>query len=267
MESTLSSFQNVMDDLYDCFTYRHVWLTLSSYEIRARYRRTVLGPLWLSLGTAITVLGMGVVWAGIFHISVTEFLPYVAAGMVIWGLIACILNESCSIFIAQYGIIHNVKFSYFLHSMTMISRNLIVFMHNMLVVLATFLLCGQHISPVIVLFIPGVLLLILNSVWVSVLLGIFGTRYRDLPSIVGSVVTLCMLITPIMWKPEMLQGRSHYVVSLNPVAHLLEVMRAPLLGQVPSFHNYAVCICLFIVGTSFSLWIYKKYAHRIVFWM
>ncbi len=263
----MSSFSNILNDLYGCFSHRHIWFTLSSYEIRARYRRTVLGPLWLSLGTAVTILGMGVVWAAIFHMSIKEFLPYVAAGMIVWTFIASILNEGCTVFISQAHIMHNVNFSYFLHVTTLLSKNVMIFMHNMIVIVAVFLLCGQHVSPAILLFIPGVLLLILNSFWVTVLLGVFGTRYRDLPSMVGSVVTLCMLVTPIMWKPDMLQGRSHFIVSLNPFAHMISVVRAPLLGQVPSFLNYAVCIVLFFVGSLFSLWIYKKYAHRIVFWI
>lgn len=263
----MTSIYNILEDFHDCFKNSHIWFILSFYDIKTRYRRTVIGPFWLTLGTAITILGMGLVWSSIFGMSLKEFLPYIAAGMVVWIFIASVLNESCSVFISQAAIIHNVKTSYFLHVMTMLSRNVIIFFHNMLVVIAVFIICSQKITIEILWFFPGLLLLILNSFWVTLFLGIFATRFRDVTSIVGNIVTLIMLVTPIMWKPEMLHGNRQIIATLNPFAHMISLVRDPLLGQMPPLESYIIVIGIFIVGFSLSLWLYKKYIHRVVFWM
>src|SRR3990167_1130772 len=106
--------KNIFYELQECLQKRDVWLVLSIYDIKARYKRTVIGPFWLTLGTAITILGMGLVWSSIFHMNINEFLPYIASGMVVWTFVSAILNEGCGAFSSQAGIVHNVKLSLFI---------------------------------------------------------------------------------------------------------------------------------------------------------
>lgn len=263
----MQALHNLKNDFYECFKNSHVWFLLSFYEIKVRYRRTVIGPLWLTLGTAITILGMGLVWSSIFSMNIKDFLPYFASGMILWLFMASILIESCSAFTSQVAIIHNVKMSYFTHIMTMISRNFIIMLHNMLVIVAVFIICGKTINFEILWFVPGIILLVLNSFWACIVLGIFATRYRDVTSIVTSITTLIMFVTPIMWKPEMLQGDRRFIATLNPFTHMLNIIRNPLLGEAPPLESYYIILGIFIVGSSFSLWLYNRYSSRLVFWM
>lgn len=263
----MSSIKSTLSDIYECFQYRHIWIILSSWDIKTRYRRTVIGPFWLTLGTSVTILGLGIVSSSIFNVKIQEFLPYIAVGIVIWTYISTIISEGCTVFTSQMAIIHNVKMSYFLYIMTMISRNIIILFHNMFVILAVFIVCGQQINYEILWFIPGFILLILNSFWVSVVLGIFATRYRDLASIVGSIIMLTMFVTPIMWKPDMLAGNRKIIATLNPFAHMISLVRDPLLGQAPSLESYLVIGGIFVLGFLSSLWMYRKYINRVVFWM
>ena len=226
-----------------------------------------MGPFWLTLGTAITILGLGLVSSSIFKVKIQEFLPYIAVGIVIWTYISTVITEGCTVFISQVAIIHNVKLSYFMYVMIMIYKNIIILFHNMLAVVAVFLVCGQAIDFKILLFIPGFVLLIFNSFWVSVVFGIFATRYRDFASIVGSIIMLAMFVTPIMWKPDMLEGKRKIIATLNPFAHMISLVRDPLLGQTPPLESYLIIGIISIIGFLFSLWMYKKYISRVVFWI
>lgn len=257
----------LINEFYDCFKNSHIWLILSFTEIKSRYRRTVIGPFWLTLGTATTILGMGFVWSSLFGMNVQDFLPYFATGMVIWIYIASILNEGCSVFTSQAALIHNVKMSYFIHVMTMISRNVIILFHNMLVVIIVFIICGQKINLNILWFIPGILLLILNSFWISILIGVFATRFRDVASMIANLTTLIMFVTPVMWKAEMLQEKRRFIATLNPFTHMIGIVRDPLLSQSPSLESYCIVTGVLFLGFTLSLWLYKKYVHRVVFWM
>lgn len=261
------SFHDVFDDLWGCIAYRHIWLVLSFYDIKARYRRTVIGPFWLTIGTAVTVFGMGLVWGSIFSVDGAEFFPYITTGLIFWIFIASFLNEGCYIFISQTALIHNSRIPFFVHVMTFISKNLIILLHNFLVIVAVFLFCRKGINFQILWFIPGFILLLLNSFWVGVVLGFLGARYRDVSSIVSNLTTLLMLFTPIMWKANMLQGKRRLLATLNPFTHIVNIVRDPLLGQPPSLISYTVAISLFIGGSLLALVLYKKYVHRIVFWI
>lgn len=257
----------VLDDFQDCLKKSRMWTLLPFYDIKARYRRTLLGPFWLTLGTAISIFGMGLVWGSIFNVPLKEFFPYITAGMIIWIFIASILNEGCSVFISQNAIIHNIKLSFFVHIMTMISRNTIIFLHNLIVVFLVFIFFKHPLNFSFLLFFPGFFLLVLNSFWVSLLLGIFATRYRDVNSIVSSLTTLIMFATPIMWTVDRLPENRQLIASLNPFYHMLSLVREPILGKIPSLESYGIILSLLIVGFSLSLWAYKKFIHRIVFWM
>ena len=50
-------------------------------------------------------------------------------------------------------------------------------------------------------------------------------------------------LTPIMWLPNLLPERAGmYMLTFNPFFHLIEIVRAPLLGQLPSTQNWlAAC--------------------------
>lgn len=263
----MNSFNELLYDFYECFKKIHIWTIIPLYDIKARYRRTVIGPFWLTLGTGMTISGMGIVWGSIFGVSLREFLPYVAAGMVIWAYIAAILNESSYVFISQRSIIHNIKISYFIHVMHLISRNIIIMFHNVFVIIAVFIFCGQPITWEILWFFPGFILLILNSFWISLLIGIITTRYRDIASIIANISTLIMFSTPIMWQADRLQGSRKIIATLNPFAHMISIVRDPLLGKAPSLESYLVILGILGVGMFVSLWMYKKFSHRIVFWM
>lgn len=236
-------------------------------DIKSRYKRTVIGPFWVTLGTGIIVLVMGFIWGSLLKIPLKDFLPYIASGLIIWSFISSIIGESCTAFTSQTAIIHNTKVPLVLHIFTLISRNFIIMLHNFIVFIVVFFLCGSQFSFSFFLVIPGFVLLILNIFWISLFVSIVATRFRDMAAIISYIMVIAMISTPIMWKPEVLQGDRRFLALLNPLTHLINVVRDPLLNQVPSFLNYAVTISFFIFGSALSLFLYKKYMHRIIYWM
>ncbi|PXV58959.1 putative hydrolase, CocE/NonD family [Dyella jiangningensis] len=93
-------------------------------------------------------------------------------------------------------------------------------------------------------------------------------RFRDLSQIVGSVLQVAFYLTPIMWLPRSLPANvSVYLLDFNPAYHLLEIVRAPLLGQWPSAMNWGVSAALAVVGWALALFIYGRYKRRIAYWL
>jgi ABC-2 type transport system permease protein/lipopolysaccharide transport system permease protein len=143
--------------------------------------------------------------------------------------------------------------------------NLIIFAHNIWIFLVIAIWFGIYPGASVLLVIPALGLLLLNGMWVGLLLGLFGVRFRDVPLIVGSIVQVMFFITPIIWKPEMLPGRA-LILDLNPFYHFVEIVRGPLLGQPPSLENWVFALVITLFGWLVALFFYAAYRWRIPYW-
>jgi lipopolysaccharide transport system permease protein len=215
---------------------------------------------------AVMIFGMGAVYASLFGTSMANYLPHLGTGLVLWGLISSTITESCSSFIENDSIIRQVALPRFTYMLRTIARNLFVFAHNLIILPVVYLLFGSPINWHILLFIPGLLLVLANLAWVGYLLAILSARFRDIPQIVASIVQVAFFVSPVVFKPSQLRI-DHPVLVLNPFASMLDVMREPLLGNSPSATSYLILLGLLIVGWLLSLAFAGKYSHRVVYWL
>ena len=124
------------------------------------------------------------------------------------------------------------------------------------------------VSLNIIWLIPGLVLFLLNIFWVMLFLGTFCTRFRDMPQIVGNLLQVFFYVTPILWMPGALTPRSaNLLVDPNPVYHILQLVRAPILGQAPTVLNWSVGISVAVVGLAFGLYFFGKYKKRVAYWL
>lgn len=254
------------NDISSGFRQASLWWGLGWNDLRTRYRRTVLGPLWLTLGMAITVAGLGVVWSNIFNLKLNEFLPYLAAGLIVWQFIVGALSEGSHTFTSHSAIITGHKMPLTIHALRISTRHLINFLHNLIVYIAVAFIFGVKFSAWSFTFIPGIVFILLNYIWFCLFMGILGTRYRDIPALMGPLIFLLFLVTPVMWKPEML-GRSQALAELNPLTHFLEIVRNPLLGMAPDLTSYCTVASVTILGWIVTFILFRKLRNRIVFWL
>ena len=237
-------------------------------DVRQRYRRSALGPFWLTVSMAILIGTVGLVFSQVYRVSTREFLPFLACGMILWGFISATVSEACHSFIGAEGIIKQLPIPLFVHVLRVIWRNIIILAHNFVIFPIVLVSFSLGVNESIFFVIPGFILLLINLAWVSLALGIVCARYRDLPQMVSSALQILIFLTPIMWMPNSLSERmGFYLVQLNPLFHLLDVVRAPLLGQSPELVSWAVVTAIAIVGWLGTLQMYARYKNRIVFWL
>jgi ABC-type polysaccharide/polyol phosphate export permease len=74
-------------------------------------------------------------------------------------------------------------------------------------------------------------------------------------------------ITPVIYLPEQLAHRSVGFLKWNPFANLLEVVRDPILGIVPSQWAIMNCALMAIVGLAVVVPFAGRYAPRVVYWL
>jgi len=237
-------------------------------ELKHRYRRSLLGPFWLSVSTAILIAVISLVFGSMLNVPMSEYVPYVTAGMILWQFIVATITSSCGSFVGCSPLIKQSDVPMFVYVEKDLWRDLITLGHNLLILPLAFLLFGRGIDWTALLAVPGFLLLLANLGWMSLVLAVLATRYRDLPQTVNSILPTFMFVTPIIWLPSMMPGRfGAAFTTYNPVARLIELVRGPLLGQVPSATTWIVCAVMAIVGWLIALYIFDRGRRRIVYWL
>lgn len=255
-------------DLVQGFLDWRLWGRLGWLEIKRRYHRTVIGPFWSAISLGIFVIALGSVGSGLWNQESKDYMPFLASGMVVWVMISSIVTESCTLFIASSNLFRQMQFNYSVLAYALVYRNFVVFAHNLTVYfLVALFFSWDKLTVMMVLAVPGLALLFLNGVWGALLLGMICLRYRDLQQFVTTLVQISMFLTPIFWPPASLQGRSRIVfVDLNPLYHFIDVVRAPLLGQVPSFESYAAVGLITVVGWVGTYVFFNHFRKRIAYW-
>jgi ABC-type polysaccharide/polyol phosphate export permease len=237
-------------------------------DVRQRYRRSSLGPFWLTISMSVMIATIGIVFGKIFHTPMADFLPFLTMGMILWGFISAVINEACTSFVVAEGIIKQLPIPLFVHVLRILWRNIVILGHNIIIFPLVLLAFGESLSLMAFISIPGFLLVLVNLTWMALILAVLCTRYRDLSQIVGSVLQVIFYLTPIMWMPKLLPGHvSLYLLDLNPAYHLLGIIRSPLLGQLPPRMSWCVSIVLAFMGWSVALFVYGRYKHRIAYWL
>jgi lipopolysaccharide transport system permease protein len=261
-----NSLRAAINDLREGITSYHIWGTLGWQDIRQRYRRSVIGPFWLTISTAIMVASMGFLYARIMNQGVAQYLPYLAVGLIVWGTISTIVNEACVVFISNEHLIKQVRLPLTVHVCRLVWRNAVIFGHNALILAAVLFLFASTSIPAILVAILGAGMLFLNGIWIGLVIGLVCARFRDVPPIVVNVMQIVFFLTPILWQSSVL-GNKLWVAHVNPFHHQIEIIRAPLLGEgLPWMSLVAVAITL-AIGMLVAVAMLARYRHRLAYWL
>jgi len=243
-----------------------MWSRLSWNEVRRRYRRTMLGPMWVTVSLLVFATVMSFVWATLWKQNVVEFLPFLLSGLIPWTMISAAIGESCATFLAGEGLMKSRQFPYSILVYGVLARNVVIFGHNLVAYLIVAVLCGVQLGFVTLLLVPSLLIVLVNCGWICMLVAILCLRFRDFQQLVASVLQVSMFVTPVFWSASQLQGRRAIIVDANVLYHMIELMRRPLLGELPTLLSFAVCIATAIVGWAFALWLFARKRHRLAYW-
>ncbi|MGH3438030.1 MAG: galactan export ABC transporter permease subunit Wzm/RfbD [Sciscionella sp.] len=293
------SWERVFDDIHQGLRARELWAHLGWQDIRQRYRRSILGPFWITISQGVIALGLGLLYGVLFGSPFETFLPYVSTGLIVWTFISNCLMEGMETFIANEGLIKHLPAPLSVYALRTVWRQMIMFAHNIIVYVIVFAIffkyldqpyslntkgacvapmyCHPGLSWTYLLAIPGFLLVVLNAAWVSMFLGIISTRFRDFPQLVGALIQLLFYMTPIVWPVDQLLapgGHRHALaqfvkplLDLNPFYHLIQVVRGPLTGGGVSWVNWAAVGLMTVVGWSLALMFMRNYRARVSYWV
>ncbi len=231
-------------DLKSAFGTPGVWLYSAWVTFLIKYRKTMLGPLWIMIGPAMFILVLGELFKNVAAHSNHLFVPNLAAGLVIWNYMASIVNGAPRLYVLNRASLLHGPVNHFNVILKVICSALIVFLHQMVVVIAVM------------------------ALWVLIVLGILGARYRDLAEVVEMIMRIAFLATPIIWMVGD-EGRGSIVgiyLTFNPFYHVLEPLRGALLGTPIAASSWIISASMAALGIALAATMYRRFRHLVVLW-
>jgi ABC-type polysaccharide/polyol phosphate export permease len=256
-----------VSDLVQGLQQSWMWTTLAHQDLRLRYRGSLLGPFWQTITTGIMIGAMGFIYAELFHTPLPHYLPLLSTGLVFWMFTSGMINEGCGTFYSVQGIIQQVRLPFSLHAYRLVYRNLLVLMHNFVIVPIVLIIFPTSLEwPRLLELAPALALIVVNGVWISIFLGMISARFRDIPPIIGSIIQVVFFITPIFWPADAL-GDRRWLAEINPIYAAIDVLRAPLLGQPTEPYSWLLLMVVTLLGSVATFAFFARFRGRIAFWV
>ena len=196
-------------------------------DIRAQYRRTLLGYLWVFLPPLFTTL----IWsylhgARVLRVETTEitYPLYVLVGTLLWQGFVDALNAPLRQLAASQSMLTKLSFPWEAIVIAGLGKVSFNFAIRLVLVLIMFAAFRIHV-PVTILLAPlGMLALLALGSALGLLLAPLGLLYQDVRRGINLVTTLWFFVTPVVYPPPTTWPAS-LVATLNPVTPLLVATR------------------------------------------
>lgn len=235
-------------------------------DIRQRYVRTMLGPLWIVLSTGVWFSAMAFVMANLFNQDMHEYLPFLVSGLLVWMLISSSIIESSQILVMAAPLITAFPIPIFTHYLRFMIRNGIIFLHNVIILAIVLFIYPPELTSASWLAIPALLLDMVLLTALAVVLSLVNLRYRDANLAIASAMQVLPFVTPVFWDRGLLKSNL-WIADVNPFYHMIEIVRAPALGKYPSDLSWIMTGSITLVLIVVACLMFVRYRHRIIFWL
>ena len=263
----VSQWQLLLRDLVLSLRQSSLWMHLGWQDLLRQYRRSFLGPTWIAINMAIFTAAFGWIGAQLFNQDTRTYIPYFCLGNIFFGFLTSMFNDGCRTYIDAAPFLKQASYPKFTFVFRTAWRNLLL-AHQIPLILAVLWYGGLLGNALWHIWLLGFVVSAISATLVLAILAAVATRFRDVPMVVSSILQIAFFITPVMWQATQLNtARAHLVTVFNPLASWLDLMRSPLLGQMPShtaWMSAGITFCILLVLCTV---IYLMARRRINYWL
>jgi lipopolysaccharide transport system permease protein len=220
---------------------REVWRfkTLLYYlawrDVKVKYRQTIIGVLWAILQPTLGMLLFTAIFSRLAKMP-SDNAPYpvfVYLGLLPWNYFSTVLGQSTGSLVSGSNLIQKIYFPrLIIPASTAIGAFIdLIIASSMLVLLM--LIYGVTPGPGALLAIPLLFFTLINAIGFGLWLSALNVRYRDIQYAVPFLMQIWMFATPVVYPRSVVGEGWGVVLLLNPMAGVIEALRASVLGNAP----------------------------------
>lgn len=216
---------------------RDLLRNLISKELKVRYKGSALGFAW----SLVTPLLMAAIFTVVFLTFLRipfgngNFTTFFLSGYLMWQFFSNSVNSSAGSIIANGALIKKVYFPRELIPFSLVASQGVHFLLALLATAPLFIYYRGFHPEVLPLILVALLLITLFTTGVSMLLGAWTVKFRDLQELLQVIMLAWFYLTPIIYSIETIRAipdGERYVrfVQLNPMTWFAELFHTLLYG-------------------------------------
>lgn len=261
--------RSLLRDYADSLRHPEFWVYATWLGLVTKYRRSRLGMVWAFLPPALYAFGIGGFFANIQGKTPREFIPYLALGYIVFRLITVSLSEATTACTGSANFILDGRVRLTDYVLKVMAKAAFYFVLAVPVAIAALSIAPTFHWQGLATLLPAMLVVLLNIAWMGAIVSVLGARLPDVHELIGSILMFAFLFTPIIWHvdqapPESLRGA---IARVNPLFHMVEVVRAPLLGQSVEPLTFGYLAAMLVFGWTAAIILYRRYARFVPIWL
>ncbi len=261
------SKSSLLEDLLELNHYREVFIALAFRNIKARYKQSVLGILWVFIKPILSCLVFTIVFGHFVRVESgdTPYPVFVFSGLLLWQFFSSNLNDGTGSLVANSIFINKVYFPRMGIPLIGLFASTIDFLLALIVLFVLMLWFGVSFQWQI-LFTPFIILAAFCLSYAATLIfAPLNAIYRDVGMMIVYGIQFLMYLSPVIYPVTFLPEQYHWLFDFNPVATLLDWMRWALIGmELPSIRAFIVLGVTIVVTFIFGRTVFRKLEPTIV---
>lgn len=219
-------------DFKELWNYRELLYFLVWRDIKVRYKQTVVGAGWAIIQPVFQMIVFTIFFGKIAQVP-SDDLPYPIfsySGLLLWTYFTGALTGSSNSLVGSSNLISKV---YFPRMIIPLSSSLAPIVDYLIALSILFLMMVFYgVYPDFkIIFLPLVLILtFFASTGISLWLSSMNVKFRDVKYVLPFFVQLLMFLTPVIYPVSFIPDTFKWLLYLNPLAALIDIHRAVLLG-------------------------------------
>lgn len=244
----------------------NVLVSLTSANLKSRYRNTFYGVLWVLLNPILTYLAQVFTFTMIFQGNFPNYPLYLLGGLLPWLFIVQSIDICTGVFLHSAFFLKNIPINPLILPVSLMFDNFINFISAFLILILYFCFSGKLSFAIIPLLILPTLLLFISVTSLAVMFAVINVRYRDLKFVVSFVFTVLFFLTPIFYSLRIVPERFMFFIGNNPLYYLIRPFQELLMnGITNSFFYYLIASsAVALIITVLSMYVWKKMRRDVI---
>lgn len=239
--------------------YRELFKSNIKKEIRGKYKGSFLGILWSFINPLLQVFVYSIVFSYVMRTQIDNYLVYVVCGIIPWTFFTTGVNQGMVTVRSNASIIKKVYFPREILPISVVASGLVNFLISCIIILIFTIGSGLGINWMIILVPVIALLQTLFTLGIVLICSAVNVYIKDLEYIVQFILNMAFYATPILYDISIFPTSLRWVLSLNPLAHIVNAYRDIFMyHQLISLNSWIYMIIISVLFLVIGFAIFNK---------
>jgi ABC-2 type transport system permease protein len=255
-----------VEELIELIRYRYLLVELVSRNIKARYKRSILGVGWTMLNPLLMMTVISLVFTDLFKTSLSHYSVYLLAGLTFWTFFSQTTSTAMSELVWGGALLRRIYMPRSIFAVSALGTGLVNLVLALVPLVAIALVTGAAITPAL-LFLPvPILLTSMFALGVGLLISTLAVYFADVIEMYQVVLLAGMYLTPVMYPLDIIPESNRWMYNFNPMHHLLYIFRVPVYeGRLPELASVGTAAAFAVPVLIAGWWFFARRADEFAY--